>query len=303
MSFSFAHFSDPHLTHLNNAKLGDLLSKRALGYLSWRRKRRFEHRPEVLQSLVDHSRQQALDHYVVTGDLTHIGLPDEYRQALHWLRELWPPERVSLIPGNHECCVRQPWSLGMGQWADYLQQASGPSSFPVLTERDNVLFIGLSSACPTPPLMATGTVGTHQLEDLEYRLNDAAERGLFRVVCVHHSPLPGAEKWRKRMTDQEALAEVLRRSGAELVLHGHGHRARQGTLPSVHGDIPVFAVPSASARALHGADPAGYNRLQVTPTAAGWSLQVQRFTLPRSVERVSLQDSLDLDLPRAHART
>ena len=49
MSRLFAQISDPHLSSLEGVRPGDLLNKRALGYLSWRRKRRFEHRPEVLQ--------------------------------------------------------------------------------------------------------------------------------------------------------------------------------------------------------------------------------------------------------------
>ena len=47
----FAQLSDPHLSTLEGVRAKDLFNKRALGYLSWRRKRRFEHRPEVLQAL------------------------------------------------------------------------------------------------------------------------------------------------------------------------------------------------------------------------------------------------------------
>ena len=51
MSQTFAQISDPHLSTLEHVNPRELLNKRALGYLSWRRKRRFEHRPEVLQAL------------------------------------------------------------------------------------------------------------------------------------------------------------------------------------------------------------------------------------------------------------
>ena len=56
-------------------RAADLFNKRALGYLSWRRKRRFEHRREVLEALQRDLRTVALDQLLVTGDLTHIGLP------------------------------------------------------------------------------------------------------------------------------------------------------------------------------------------------------------------------------------
>ena len=81
----FAQISDPHLSSLEGAHLSDLLSKRALGYLSWSRRRRFEHRPEVLAALQRDLDQFELDQVLVTGDLTHVGLPLEFRQARAWL--------------------------------------------------------------------------------------------------------------------------------------------------------------------------------------------------------------------------
>ncbi|RLA48224.1 MAG: metallophosphoesterase, partial [Gammaproteobacteria bacterium] len=47
MSQTFAQISDPHLSSLEGVHARDLLNKRVFGYLSWRRKRRFEHRAEV----------------------------------------------------------------------------------------------------------------------------------------------------------------------------------------------------------------------------------------------------------------
>ena len=49
----FAQLSDPHLSSLSEVRPRDLLNKRALSYLSWRQKRRFEHRPEVLAALLN----------------------------------------------------------------------------------------------------------------------------------------------------------------------------------------------------------------------------------------------------------
>ena len=66
----FAQLSDPHLSSLEHVRARDLLNKRALGYLSWRRKRRFEHRPEVLAALQRDLSGIELDQLLVTGDLT-----------------------------------------------------------------------------------------------------------------------------------------------------------------------------------------------------------------------------------------
>ena len=270
----FAHLSDPHLTTLEQVKPLQIVGKRLLGYISWRRKRRFEHRPEVLASLQQHLRQQTSNvQLLVTGDLTHIGLPDEFTQAANWLRQLGEPDAIAVIPGNHDACVALPWQRGLGQWQDYLNSDTPQQdTFPSLRVRGGIAFIGLSSACPKPPLMATGTVGARQLDKLAGLLQETREQGLFRVVYIHHPPKTGVVKWRKRLTDAPRLSALLQREGAELVLHGHGHKAQQYSLPGATGDIPVIATSSASAMGLHGADIAQYNRYGVESTSSGWNL-------------------------------
>ena len=269
----FAQLSDPHLSTPAGARLGDLIGKRGLGYLSWRRRRRFEHRREVLEALCSDLAGLDCSQVLVTGDLTHIGLPSEFDQAASWLAQLGPPEQVAVIPGNHDACVSVAPELGLLQWRDYLasDNAAG-GSFPSLRVRGHIAFIGLSTACPTPPLMASGTLGNAQLADLAALLEQQA--GRFRVVYLHHSPVAGAEIWRKRLTDAAGFRRVIAEQGAELVLHGHGHRARWEEIESPQGKRPVIAVPSASARGLHGADRAAYNRYSVSPADGGWELQV-----------------------------
>ena len=52
--------------------------------------------------------------------------------------------------------------------------------------------------------------------------------------------LPGA------LRDAGALRAVLARAGAELVLHGHGHRTLFSEVPGPAGPIPVVGARSAS---------------------------------------------------------
>jgi 3',5'-cyclic AMP phosphodiesterase CpdA len=272
----FAHLSDPHLSTLENVGYGQLMSKRLLGYISWRRKRRHEHSPKVLAALLRDLTDYQSDQLLVTGDLTHIGLPEEFEQALTWLQTLGTPQQVAVIPGNHDATVKAPRQSTLSLWDDYLasDENSTGQVFPSLRIRGQLAFIGLSSACPSPPLMACGTVDKQQLERLPEMLRSAREQGLFRVVYVHHSPIPGTEKWRKRMTNAHALQEIIKTHGAELMLHGHGHRGYSREIETSWGSVPVLAVPSASALGLYGADVAHYNRFAVEKTAAGWQVDV-----------------------------
>ena len=275
----FAQLSDPHLSSLEDVHPSDLLNKRALGYLSWRRKRRFEHRREVLDALQRDLALEEIDQLLVTGDLTHIGLPSEFKQARDWLLQLGEPSKVALVPGNHDACVAAPWSDTLAFWRDYMASDGDSGSgeeihFPSLRIRGAMAFIGLSTACPKPPLMATGTLGEQQLSRLPALLKSAADDDLFRVVYLHHCPVAGQEKWRKRLTDAAEIQSLLEQHGAELILHGHGHRSHYSELHTAHGTAPVIAVPSASALGLHGADIAHYNQYQVQRTSTGWEVSI-----------------------------
>ncbi|MDJ0877019.1 MAG: metallophosphoesterase [Halieaceae bacterium] len=297
MAQQFAQVSDPHLSDLGGVRLSQLLSKRLLSYLSWRRKRRFEHRREVLSALADDLATLELSQLLVTGDLTHTGLPEEFRQAQAWLESLGAADTVAVIPGNHDALVRDDPGQTFALWQDYM--ASDPdreAGFPSLRIRGELAFIGLSSAVPTPPLMASGEVSAAQLSELGALLD--ATRGKFRVVYVHHSPVPGVEKWRKALRNASAVADTLATHGAELVLHGHGHRARLDHLPGADGEVPVFAVPSASARGLYGADVAAYNRYRVERQEGGWRLTVEQRRLDDAGEQFEVAGAQVLTLPR-----
>ncbi|MEZ5570342.1 MAG: metallophosphoesterase [Halioglobus sp.] len=301
----FAQISDPHLTTLEGAQARDLLNKRALGFLSWRRKRRFEHRPEVLAALLQDLRQQAqgLCQLLVTGDLTHIGLPQEFAEAARWLRTLGEPRDVALVPGNHDTCVPTAWDSSFALWAPYMASDAEARSerFPTLRVRGDLAFIGVSTAVPTPPLMATGTAGDAQIARLAGVLRDTGARGLFRVVYLHHCPLSGEEQWRKRLTDAPALQAALADNGAELVLHGHGHRGHRRRLATRDGDAPVIAVPSASALGLHGKDVAGYNCYAVSRETHGWTLTIAERTYDTASGTFVAGERTQLAISRARA--
>ena len=119
-SFSLAHLSDLHLTTLENAKITQLLNKRLLGYFSWRRKRRIVHSRAIIDALLEDLRLTRPDHVAVTGDLTHLGLPEEFAEAGRWLPVLGTPDQVTVIPGNHEAYTGSAWSRSCAMWAPYL---------------------------------------------------------------------------------------------------------------------------------------------------------------------------------------
>ena len=313
---AIGHLSDPHLTTPVPDRVASLGLKRLLSYLSWRRKRRYRHLPGILSDVVADIRANHVDHLLVTGDLTHLGLAGECGEALSWLRTLGDPRSVSVIPGNHDCLVADEWALTVGLWRDFYAEfpaaagsrgqsapcsracgcGSGPDAgFPFLRRSGPVALVGLNSAVPTAPLFASGRLGDAQLERLGALLGSLGRQACFRLVFMHHSPLPDGHAWRKRLRDATALLHVLRSAGAELVVHGHGHHQAFATVATTAGPMLVVGAPSAS---LAGEHQAGWNRYVVERTAAGWNVTVdQRRFGPTGVV---LRESSKHALPRGN---
>jgi 3',5'-cyclic AMP phosphodiesterase CpdA len=140
---------------------------------------------------------------------------------------------------------------------------SGEVEFPFLRRRGSVALIGVTSAVPSPPFMATGRVGAWQLEPLARMLDACREQGLFRVVMIHHPPTSKHSQYFKRLIDAPLFRDTLARHGAELVLHGHNHRHQCVWLDGPSGRIPAIGVPSASEAPPGEHDPAGYNLYRI----------------------------------------
>ncbi|MBC9881213.1 metallophosphoesterase [Bradyrhizobium sp. INPA01-394B] len=266
--FTLAHLSDPHLPPLPKPRLIELAGKRALGYINWTRNRHKYQRREVLDALVADLHEQAPDHIAVTGDLVNLAMEAEFAPARTWLDGVGPPDRVTTIPGNHDAYVRATFQRFGETFAPYIADDDGRIGFPAVRRRGPAALISLSSAVPTAPLMATGTLGRHQLNALEQVLDQLASEDVFRVLLVHH-PLKSDARL-KRLTDSAALLALLKRRGVELILHGHDHIHSTMWLEGPNGDIPAIGVPSASALA-HGRYPAAaYNLFEIEKANEGW---------------------------------
>src|SRR6202165_4468000 len=268
--FTLAHLSDPHLPPLPAARLRDLAGKRAFGYLNWTRNRHKFHRRDVLDALVSDMQAQTPDHIAVTGDLVNLALEAEFAPARTWLESVGAPDRVTVIPGNHDAYARATRHCFAQAWGKYLDsdEAAGGGSFPSLRRRDPLALISVSSAVPTPPLMATGWLGRAQLEALDRLLAQLSAEPTFRVLLIHH-PLRSDART-KRLTDSLELRALLLRHGVELILHGHDHVHSTIWIEGPKGSIPGIGGPAASAQA-HGRHPAAaYNLFSIAREGEAW---------------------------------
>lgn len=270
-AFTLAHLSDPHLPPLPGLGLSDLIGKRAFGYLNWTRKRHKFYRRDVLDALVSDMQAQTPDHIAVTGDLVNLALEAEFAPSRAWLESVGAPDRVTVIPGNHDAYVRATQHRFAEAWTNYLAGDDAPDrgvAFPAVRRRGPLALISVSSAVPTPPLMATGWLGRSQLDALERVLAGLSAEQAFRVLLIHH-PLRSDART-KRLTDAPQLLALLKQHGVELILHGHDHVHSTIWIDGPKGSIPAIGVPSASALA-HGRYPAAaYNLFSIERDGAAW---------------------------------
>lgn len=268
--FVLAHLSDPHLGPLPSARMRELAGKRAIGFVNWHRRRKTIHRGEVLSRIVGDLKAHHPDHTAVTGDILNIALPGEFAPSRVWLDTVGPAHEVTFVPGNHDAYVRRAAREWHSHWGDFMRGDTGaPDQFPFVRRRGEVALIGLSSAVPTAPFMATGALGPQQLSALPDILDRLGAEGLFRTVLIHHPPVTKPSHRFKRLLDAVRFREVLHRHGAEMVLHGHDHIHSVVFLDGPAGKIPAVGVPSASAIGGEG-DLAAYNLYGIERRGERW---------------------------------
>lgn len=280
--FALAHLSDPHLSPMPRPRLRELMGKRAVGYFNWRSNRGAHHSPDFLSTLVADMKDRGFDHLAVTGDLVNLGLPDEYGLARRFLESLGTGDRVSMVPGNHDAYVRGTALLHLDMWKEYIagdeltKGALTSAAFPYLRRRGDVAIIGLSTAIPTAPFLATGRLGKAQLAELERLLKLAKDEHRFRAVLIHHPPA-GRHSPHEVLTDAKAFCAVIAREGAELVLHGHKHKAMMQKIAGPNGSVNVIGVPSASNPGANPDRGGAYNIYRVGGKAGSWTCEMESY--------------------------
>ncbi len=306
-TFTIAHFSDPHIA-APTVHFKDIMNKRVLGRLSWSASRKKKHSQKVLRALLNDIRSLKYDHIAITGDLTHLGLPEEFDISLDMLTSLGSPSNITVVPGNHDIYTRTPWDTTFSLWTDYMlsekkQHTASTGNryqlsyfFPLLRIRGNIAIIGLSSAQTTWPFLATGRLGKAQTDKVEEIL--ASTRHLVRVILIHHPPVSGVVNWRRSLTDAKTFTSVLRHEGAELILHGHTHRHLLKYLHTSRGEIPVLGAPSASAADIGDDRRARYHVCRLIQNGHKWQMVLSVRLYSPETDCFVKEKSMKIPLPK-----
>lgn len=277
-----AHLSDLHVLDLTGVSPLRFFNKRLIGGLNLLRKRARRHPLQILDALARDLNQETLDHIVVTGDLSNLSLPAEFLRARQFLEELrLEASAITVIPGNHDCYVLEAY------WArhferileDYCASDDKSVRFPLVRVRGPVAFIGCSTARPSPPPLADGWLGQKQIADIATALREL--RGHFRVLLIHHPPLPQRLDILRGLRDRRALHQVILQFGCELILHGHEHRDLRGALPGPLGPISVLGASSSTYRDSRPERRARYNIYTISTEPFGFSTEQRVYDFDR----------------------
>ncbi len=305
VELKFGHLTDIHLPIREKPGLWALLNKRALGYLSWRRRRSGLHKQAASDVLAADLRARSCDAAIISGDIVNIALPSEFRDARRWMDDRFEGAPAIFAPGNHDTYVKTEWRDTLGLLAGYMtgarsareteREATGFDDFPFLRQipgEKDIAFVVANSAPPTAPGLASGRLGADQIERIGRLLKEAGEQGQFRVLVLHHPINDGVVSSRKGLDDRALLREMISKIGVDLVLHGHTHFPVFASVETPDGLAPVIGGGSAShSRARGKYRAARYNLFSLSrPDDGGWLLSLDIRELdPETNEVVTIE--------------
>jgi 3',5'-cyclic AMP phosphodiesterase CpdA len=272
-----AHISDLHLLSVEALPVHRLVGKRFTGWVNLKLRREEKHKLEVAERVARELRAHEVDHVVVTGDVTNLALQSEFELVRLFLENEvgFDPERVSLVPGNHDVYTRGSYRSRRFEhyFGAYITSdlpgatgVPGLGRFPYVRLRGPVAFVGLSTAVPRLPLIASGELGAAQRMALHSLLAHREVQKRFVVILQHHpwhNPASARHRLLEGLLDADRERDVLRVLARGLLLHGHKHRRIHRTIGTDRGHIDAIGSTSAS---LVDDDPhrgAGFNLYDV----------------------------------------
>jgi 3',5'-cyclic AMP phosphodiesterase CpdA len=281
MPLRFLHCSDIHLLNLRGVGAHRFLNKRLTGGVNLMLKRGKHHDGALFDRVAEHARELEVDRVVITGDLSNLALEQEFEHIAEKLGAIGRP--VTVIPGNHDTYTRgaeraRRFETMLGHFMDGERADDKAGFYPFVQRYGEIALVGVSTAQASLPLYAVGTVGEAQLARLDEILAQLEREGLTRIVLIHHPVMPGVSLRRHNLLDLDAFGQVIARRGAELILHGHEHRAIDGTIAGPDKPVPVHGISSATNLSRHPGREASFSvydveRADIMRTVYRWDGQ------------------------------
>lgn len=213
-----------------------------------------------LVELLKDIQERECDHIVITGDLVENPEEREFQYVKEILShfELLHPDKLSVIPGNHDIfggapgnvmfftfpliCKETEPSENVEKFIETFKDSFPEKcSFPFLKVIDNIAFIGINSidkwSEKNNPEGSNGMVSDKDLKKIRKILSQKELKDKYKIVLMHHhlnkirnsEEYPAHSLWLKtvdykmKLHNKNKLTELFRKQKVNLVLHGHTH--------------------------------------------------------------------------------
>lgn len=197
-------------------------------------------RSTSLRLLADHLEERAIDHVIVTGDITHNGRRLEMKEFDIVFGPLADAGKLTVVPGNHD-------RIGEDAGKHIME-----GHRVLVTRPEGLYVIRIDSTAPhnRRSYNSHGDLSHLVLDEVELALGEAPSDRLV-VIAIHHhlAPLPeeslleslsrllGWANTRELQLGEHLLE--LAEGRADLVLHGHRHVPTTDTFTAQHPKKPL----------------------------------------------------------------
>jgi Icc protein len=220
-----AHLSDLHLLEADyRSRTG--LARYRLAFLSTGVPLDVSLRKQRALAALRRAKQLRVDHVLITGDLTEDGTLPQYESLADVLDQSGlPPERVTLVPGNHDAYSDQlAWRAAL----------EGPlAAYRATSAEGAVTVAGDAVIKPVSTVMddqhftrAAGVVRESTVSAIRKLTADSMTTGRTMIVAQHHAPLGMANPVWNYFDGTVGVApmrDLLAERPHLHVVHGHVH--------------------------------------------------------------------------------
>jgi len=262
MRATIIHISDLHF-HSYPQKLREFNAKRILGATNLLIRRAREFPLKRAKLLVEIIQKMEWDHLVISGDITQLSLEKEFSLAREILDPLLiKPERVTVIPGNHDRYINQ--HEGTDFFTKYFGEFFGKNEIHVSEINQKWVLVGWDSAHPNDLNTAAGTVKSSTIRATEKLLHNFPDQTNF--IVVNHYPLTFPEDWKfDRSHELYNLIPVrnwiLQNSQIRIYLHGHIHLNWLHRLPRDSAPELLLVNSAASCSKLYNGQISSFHQI------------------------------------------
>jgi Icc protein len=242
---TIAHLSDIHMleTPPSTSRLYNLTLK----MLSVGRVLDPTGRIKKLKAALLAAKRSGADHVVISGDLTEVGSVPQFEAFAEHLHESGiQPEKVTLVPGNHDAYTApDAWARALDGPLRAFAGSSAAEPGKVV-DRGNVVFLPLDLSRHQSIVRSGGELTASAASALLERLSDDDLRTRTLVVVQHHPPFGHAGRiwqWIDGLGGHARMTGLLAESSPAALLHGHMHRLVDQSA-GLGGRSGVFGAPA-----------------------------------------------------------